>query len=224
MWPVPGRWLCPRSAPSRPGLPEASQLPSGATATAATQSVWPGSTRRSAGSGRSGSGQRLTSRGRRQMSLRAATCGPQSGSSATRLCKTSTTAPVGSVGTSRCAVRPSALCSLAARGVPAAARSAAGARARTAPAAPPPTAGQRQRPSPGWAARNLVDVRSGDPTRTGPARSAPTRPPQPQAVQDLASLRPAGPWRPRPGTCRSGRPAAAGRVRLAGNRGPRRAQ
>ena len=40
-------------------------------------------------------------------SRRAATCGPQSGSSAIRLCRTSTTAWAGSVGASRCAVRAS---------------------------------------------------------------------------------------------------------------------
>ena len=46
-------------------------MPSGAIATARTQRVWPVSTRRSAGSARSGSGQRLTRRGRGQTSRKA---------------------------------------------------------------------------------------------------------------------------------------------------------
>ena len=64
--PVNAAFSCPvdtsqiRMAPSE--LPAASQLPSGATAAVPTRRPWPVRTRRSAGLGRSGSGQRLTSR------------------------------------------------------------------------------------------------------------------------------------------------------------------
>lgn len=73
----------------RSQLPEASQLPSRATATAATTPTWPVSVRRSEMSGTSAGSHWFTRRGQRQLSRSSAAWIPQSGSEVEnrRLCR-----------------------------------------------------------------------------------------------------------------------------------------
>ena len=121
-WPVAASQI--RTVPSSPAV--ASQVPSGAIATAVTSPVWPVRVRRSAGSGRSGSGHLLISAGSLRLAVRAWAWAPQSGSWLTLLYRMSISECGGSVGASRCAACPSTRRSRSARGVPIRARSAYG--------------------------------------------------------------------------------------------------